>query len=90
MSRKNGPLFRMLLVLAIGAGLAALAVGPVKPKIIGQIDRASPIVMAVAMDSQPPEHCLLPPKEDKEQASAVGQSGDQAKAPPKKKIIACG
>ncbi len=90
MSRRYEPIFRLLLVLAIGAGLSALAFRPAKPTIIGHIDRPKPIIMAIATDAQLPEHCLVPPHEDKDQALADQQSRDKSGGHVKKKIIACG
>lgn len=103
MLRGNGPVFRMLLVGAIGAGLAVLAVRSAKPGAteasIGQ-DRPlpvvsspvvmSPVVMAISMDSPLPEHCLVPPREDKDQQPAAQKTGDRSGQRARKKIIACG
>jgi hypothetical protein len=89
MLHKNGPLFRMVLVLALGAGLAALAVRPAK-KIPASADLPMPRVLSIAADSQFPEFCLTPPREDKEPATSDKQPDDQGEPRVKKKIIACG
>jgi hypothetical protein len=76
---------RFLLVLAFGAGFFALAAGPERPK-AASAAKPSPIILATVIESDPPDHCLLPPR-DRSDESPIGRQADNRG---KKKIIACG
>ncbi len=101
MARKTGPFFRMFLVAAIGGGLAALAVGSGKPRFAAALSPEQPptMVLAISSESAPPqlsienvlpEHCLLPPRESKDQQAADKKADERPGRREKKKIIACG
>ncbi len=49
----------------------------------------SPVVMAISMENVS-EHCLVPPREDKDQPATAQKGSDQPSQRAKKKIIACG
>jgi hypothetical protein len=78
-------LTRFLLVLAIGAGFLALATGPERTK-AAVAAKPSPVILATVIESDPPDHCLLPPR-DRGDESPIGRQADNRG---KKKIIACG
>ncbi len=90
MRRWRDELFRILVVVALGAGLGALASGPERPKIMAQ-PRPAPIILATAMDADPPPQCLLL-RRDKGDERPIGEKTGEGKAGHRnqKKVIACG
>ncbi len=55
-------LYRILIVVALGGGLAQnVASVPDRPKVAAP--RPAPVILAAAMDADPPAQCLLPPRD---------------------------
>jgi hypothetical protein len=82
-------LYRALAVVAFIVAVAALATGPRQaPKVAARL-KPEPVILATAMDSNPPAHCLLPPR-DKAGDRLIGEKSDDDKTGRRKKIIACG
>ena len=78
-------LFRIALVVAIGAGLAAVAASSERPKTVVR-DRAAPIISTEALVGEDLERCLLPPRPQGDESPI----GDREANRTKKKIIVCG
>ncbi|MGO9389957.1 hypothetical protein [Rhodoblastus sp.] len=94
----NRPVFRILMVLALGAamgGLAGQSARSQRPR-PARAEGPAPIVLATVIESAVPESCLLAPREEDDSAESSGKvqanpdrqpaSGERAK----KKVIACG
>lgn len=84
---------RLFLVLALGAGGAALAIQPDKPRVAVK-PIPTPIILAVALESAPPaeafarvDQCSLNPR-DYVDDRLIGDKSD--KGSKKKKIVVCG
>ncbi len=91
-------IFRIFLVLALGAGMAGLAgqsARSERPK-AARLERPAPIILATVMESSVPEQCLLARRDEDDSANTSGKA--QAKADrnsasgerAKKTVIACG
>ncbi len=93
MRGRGAQFVRMFLVVALGAGLgalAAMAARPEKPR-AAQIEKPAPIILATVMESTLPDHCLLPLREPDEKAASGEKTRDRDNAQrSKKKVIACG
>jgi len=87
-------LYRLVLVLALGAGLAALAMQPEKPKVAVR-DQPAPIILAVAQESASPaadtgarvDRCSLNPRDYADDRPIGETASNDVK---KKKVIVCG
>jgi hypothetical protein len=90
-------LFRFTLVLALGAGLAALAAQPSKPKIVA-VEKPAPIILAAAYENVRPsasdaavgariDQCSLNPR-DYADSRPIGDKADKGLR--KRKVVVCG
>jgi hypothetical protein len=90
-------LYRFTLVLALGAGLAALAAQPPQPK-VAAVEKPAPIVLAAAYENVRPsasdaaigarvDQCSLNPR-DYVDARLIGDKTD--KNLKKRKVVVCG
>jgi len=59
--RRDHQFSRILLVFAIGAGLAYLVGAPGRPKASTQILGPAPTILTKAMEREPPNQCLRAP-----------------------------
>jgi len=78
-------LFRITLVVAVGAGLAALAASPERQK-TGVREKPTPIIATEALVGADLERCLLPPPPSPDDRPIGDRDGNRNK----KKIIVCG
>ena len=78
-------LFRITLVVAVGAGLAALAPSSERQK-SGMREKPTPIISTKALVSADLERCLLPPPPSPDDRLIGDREGNRNK----KKIIVCG
>jgi hypothetical protein len=78
-------LFRITLVMAVGAGLAALAASPERQK-TGAREKPAPIIATEALVGADLERCLLPPPPSPDDRPIGDRDGNRNK----KKIIVCG
>jgi hypothetical protein len=78
-------LFRITLVVAVGAGLAALAASPERQK-TGMREKPAPIISTEALVGADLERCLLPPSPRPDDRLIGDREGNRKK----KKIIVCG
>ena len=91
-------IFRIFLVLALGAGMTGLATPSAhseKPK-TARVERPEPIILATVMEHVVPDQCLLVPRDEDDSAKTAGKAqgksdrnsanGERAK----RKVIACG
>jgi|GEM_PF-4095319 len=78
-------LFRITLVVAIGAGLAALAASPERKK-TGAREKPTPIIATEALVGADLERCLLPPRPTPDDRLIGDREGNRNK----QKIIVCG
>lgn len=85
MRRIDRQFVRFAIVLALGAGLAALAYRPQPAQTLSRAQPA-PFVTAVAMEVPVAEHCLRVSR-DREGRKSIG---DKAVGHAKNKIVACG
>jgi hypothetical protein len=79
-------LFRITLVVAAGAGLAALAASPERQKAVARDLPAGPGVSTDALVGADLERCLLPPRPQADDRPI----GDRQAHRNKRKIIVCG
>jgi hypothetical protein len=84
-------LFRFVLVLALGAGLAAVAAQPQKPKVAAR-EKPAPAMIVAAYESAPPpviesgarvDQCSLNPRDYRDDRS-TDKNGK------KRKVVVCG
>ncbi len=94
----NRQVFRIFLVLALGAGMVGLAgqsTRSERPK-PARAEGPAPIILATVMESAVPDHCLLAPRDEDDSAASSGKAQANADRKPasheraKKKVIACG
>ena len=78
-------LFRITLVVAIGAGLAAVAASPERQKAVAR-DKPAPNISTEALVGADLERCLLPPRPHADDLLIGDREGNRNK----KKIIFCG
>jgi hypothetical protein len=78
-------LFRIALVVSIGAGLAAVAASSERQKTVVR-DRPAPIISTEALVGEDLERCLLPPRPQGDEPPI----GDREANRNRKKIIVCG
>jgi hypothetical protein len=96
MSQWNRQIFRFVLVLALGAGLAGQAARPDKPGLRAEKTRPEPIILATVIESSVPEQCLLNPRDEDESAADARKSGVKVAdlrdkdGRARRKVIACG
>jgi hypothetical protein len=96
MSQWNRQIFRLVLVLALGAGLAVQAARPEKPGLRAEKTRPEPIILATVIESSIPDQCLLNPRDDEDSVADARKSGAKVAdlrdrdGRGKKKVIACG
>lgn len=89
----NRQLSRLVLVLALGAGMAALASQPERPKVAVK-EMPAPIIVAATLESAPlplpsarVDQCSLNPR-DYNDGQLIGDKSE--KGAKKKKIVVCG
>lgn len=84
-------LFRFVLVLALGAGLAALAAQPEKQRVAAR-EKPAPVILATAYESAPPpamesgarvDQCSLNPRDYRDDRN-TDKNGK------KRKVVVCG
>jgi hypothetical protein len=84
-------LFRFVLVLALGAGLAAVAAQPEKSKVAVR-EKPAPVILVAALESAPPpaieagarvDQCSLNPRDYRDDRSS-DKNGK------KRKVVVCG
>jgi hypothetical protein len=85
MRRIDRQFIRFAIVLALGAGLAALAYRPKSAETLSRAQSA-PFVAAIAMEVPVAEHCLRSSR-DRQDSKPIG---DKSASHAKNKIIACG
>lgn len=78
-------LFRIALVVAIGAGLAAVAASSDRPRTVAR-DKSAQIIATEALVDADLERCLLPPRPQGDERLIGDREGNRNK----KKIIFCG
>jgi hypothetical protein len=78
-------LFRITLVVSIGAGLAAVAASPDRQKTVAR-DKPAPIIATEALVGADLERCLLPPRTQGDEPLIGDRAGNRSK----KKIVVCG
>ena len=81
-------LYRVATVVLFVAAVMALAALPRPAPRLAAKPKPEPIILATAMDSDPPAQCLLPPR-DKAGERLIGEKSDD-RTGRRKKIIACG
>ncbi len=86
MRQLRSRLFRITVVVAAGAGLAALAASPERQKTVARDRQAAPIVSTEALEGADLERCLLPPRPQADDRPI----GDREAHRNKRKIIFCG
>ncbi|WP_374545917.1 hypothetical protein [Rhodoblastus sp.] len=90
-------LFRFILVLALGAGLAATAAQPSKRKVAAR-EKPAPIILAAAFENAPPsaseavvgarvDQCSLNPRDYADERPIGDKSDKSAK---KRRVVVCG
>jgi hypothetical protein len=78
-------LFRITLVLTLGAGLAAVAASPERQKTVAR-DKPAPNISTEALVGADLQRCLLPPQPQRDEPLIGDREGNRNK----KKIIVCG
>ena len=85
-SQLRSQLFRITLVVTLGAGLAAVAASLERQKTSDARDKPAPIISTEALVGADLERCLMPPRPQADEPLIGDLEGNRNK----KKIIVCG